>query len=100
MGLIDSSAGGSFLGFQLVKSVWTSGLVSAGGAGSMKSCSLLWSTGVYARSGGVGDRRDNFGLRCRDLRERIDPAHDFTFFLFLLGFLVIDDLLELQGSLD
>lgn len=47
----------------------------------------------------MGDRRDSFCLRCRDLRERIEPAHDVTFFLFLLGFLDIDDRLE-QGSLD
>jgi hypothetical protein len=33
-------------------------------------------------------------LRCRDLRDKIEPAQDFTFFCFflLLGFLEIDDL--------
>lgn len=35
-----------------------------------------------------------FWLRCRDLRDRIDPAHVRTFFCFLLGFLDMEDLLE------
>ncbi len=83
-----------------MKSVWTSGLEIVGRSGSLKSKSLVWSAGVYALSGGVGDRRESFCLRCRDLRERIDPAHDLTFFLFLLGFLDIEDLLELLGSVD
>lgn len=32
-------------------------------------------------------------LRCRDLRDKIEPAQDFTFFCFFfaLGFLDIDD---------
>lgn len=32
-------------------------------------------------------------LRCRDLRDKIEPAQDFTFFccFFVLGFLDIDD---------
>lgn len=49
----------------------------------------------------MGDRRlVFFWLRWRDLRDRIDPAHDLTFFCFLLGFLDIEDLLELDGSVD
>jgi len=48
----------------------------------------------------VGDRLlIFFWLRCRDLRDRIDPAHERTFFCFLLGFLDIEDLLE-TGSVD
>ena len=35
-----------------------------------------------------------FWLRCRDLRDRIEPAHERTFFCFLLGFLDMEDLLE------
>jgi hypothetical protein len=43
----------------------------------------------------VGDRLlIFFWLRCRDLRDRIDPAHERTFFCFLLGFLDIEGLLE------
>lgn len=38
-------------------------------------------------------------MRCRGLRDKIDPAQVFTLFLFLLGFLDIEDLLEL-GSVD
>jgi hypothetical protein len=34
------------------------------------------------------------------LRERIEPAQDLTFFCFLLGFLDIEDLLEVHGSID
>lgn len=49
---------------------------------------------MYDLRGGVGDRRESFGFLCRDFRERIDPAQDFTF-LFLLGFLDIEERLEL-----
>ena len=44
-------------------------------------------------SGGVGDlllRAFCFWLRCLGFRESIDPAHDLTFFCFLLCFLVMD----------
>jgi hypothetical protein len=67
----------------------------------LKSKSAVSSIGAYALKGGVGDRLlIFFWLRCRDLRERIDPAHDRTFFCFLLGFLDIEDLLELESSVD
>lgn len=41
-------------------------------------------------------------LRCRDLRDKIEPAHDFTFFcfFFVLGFLDIDDLREEGCSIE
>lgn len=52
-------------------------------------------------SGGVGDllfRTFCFWLRCLGLRDSIDPAHDLTFFCFLLGFLVIDSFRVGTGS--
>ena len=57
----------------------------------------------YDRSGGVGVlvlRR--LKLRCLDFRDKIEPAHDFTFFcfFFLLGFLDIDDLREEGCSIE
>lgn len=50
--------------------------------------------GWYDRSGGVGVRVRRLTDRCRDFRDNIEPAHDFTFFCFFLelGFLDIDDL--------
>ena len=41
-------------------------------------------------------------LRWRDLRDKIEPAHDFTFFCFflLLGFLDIDDLRDEGCSIE
>jgi hypothetical protein len=66
----------------------------------LKSKSIFSSIGAYVLRGGVGDRLLNFfWLRCRDLRDRIDPAHERTFFCFLLGFLDTEDLLE-DGSVD
>jgi len=63
---------------------------------------MLASTmGSKVRSGGVGDlllRAFCFWLRCLGLRDSIDPAHDLTFFCFLLGFLVIDGLRVGTGS--
>jgi hypothetical protein len=102
MGLIDSSCGGSFRGFQEAKSVCSSGFGGDGRSGSLKSKLELSSiAGWYVRRGGVGDRRLNFfWLRCRDLRERIEPAQDLTFFCFLLGFLDIEDLLDVDASID
>lgn len=55
--------------------------------------------GEVYRSGGVGERRESFGLRCLDFRDRIDPAHNLTLFCFLLGFLDIEDRLEIVGSI-
>ena len=52
-------------------------------------------------SGGVGDlllRAFCFWLRCLGLRDSIEPAHDLTFFCFLLGFLVIDGFRVGTGS--
>lgn len=50
--------------------------------------------------GGVGERRESFCLRCRDLRDRIEPAHDLTLFCFLPVFLLdIEDRLEIVGSM-
>lgn len=66
----------------------------------MKSNLGVSSTGEVYRRGGVGDRREIFCLRCRDFRERIDPAQDLTLFCFLLDFLDIEDRLETVGSID
>lgn len=41
-----------------------------------------------------------FWPRWRDLRDKIEPAHDLTFFCFLLDFLDIEDLRELDASVD
>lgn len=50
--------------------------------------------------GGVGERRESFCLRCLDLRDRIEPAHDLTLFCFLPVFLLdIEDRLEIDGSI-
>jgi hypothetical protein len=57
--------------------------------------------GSKVRRGGVGDlllRAFCFWLRCLGLRDSIDPAHDLTFFCFLLGFLVIDGFRVGTGS--
>lgn len=57
--------------------------------------------GSKVRSGGVGDlllKAFCFWLRCLGLRDSIDPAHDLTFFCFLLGFLVMDGLRNGTGS--
>ena len=57
--------------------------------------------GAYGLRGGVGERLlIFFWLRCLDLRDRIEPAHERTFFCFLLGFRVTEGLLELHGSVD
>lgn len=100
IGLIDSSCGASLRGFQVAKSVFNFGLVSCSTSLTWKSPD--WFRGVNTRSGGVGDLLFSFCFweRCRDLRPRIEPAHDLTFFCFLLGLREIDDLLEPGCSVD
>jgi hypothetical protein len=61
------------------------------------------SIAAYGRRGGVGDRRLTdffFWLRGRDFLDKIEPAHDLTFFCFLPDFLETDDLRELEGSIE